>query len=265
MKNAKMKIVLVIILLAAVTALIAGFIIMNGLPEDFRLPIPGQTEQGTVPAASETGASEPDPTIQTQQLVQTEPVRDYIPVEFPLMLENGMLEIESMFDYTGMNPDDDNTEAKNIAAITLVNRSGEYLAEARITLTLSSGQEAEFVVTDLPAGKRVMAFCIDSTVSSYNCDCKDYRVEASFDPDASIQEDRLAVSVEAMTVTVQNLTGAQIPELVIYCRCPLGEDYFGGITYQYPLNNLPANGTATVEAWDCVLGMAEVVRIEINE
>lgn len=258
------KNILVIILVAVVTALIAGFIVLNGLPEGISLP--GITQAGTtLPATAGSDPAQSEDAVQTEQVLHTEPQTEYAALEFPIVLENGNLEIESFFCYTGMNPDDENIESKNIAAISLINRSGEYLDEARITLALTSGAEANFVVTDLPAGKCAMAFCVDSTAATELTGCTEVRCEASFDPDASMQTDRVAVSVEAMTVTVKNLTGSDIPELVIYCRCPLGDDYFGGITYQYPLNNLPANGTATVDAWDCVLGMAEVVRIEIKE
>lgn len=256
MKKKHIKNTLVILLIVVVTALIAGVIVRNGMPESLRLPGVAQTTVPTDDTSTEIPV-ESVPATQLQTEIDT--------LEFPIVLEAGKLEIESLFPYTGLNPDDDNAEAKDIAAITLVNRSGEYLSEARITLILAGGDAVSFEITDLPAGRRVIAFSADSVEAYENTGCTEAGCEATFDAAATMHDDRIAVSVEGMTVNLQNLTGNEIPELVIYCRCPLGEDFFGGITYQYPVNNLPANGSATVDAWDCVLGMAEVVRIEINE
>lgn len=259
MKKRHIKHILVILLIVVVTAAIAAVIVLDGLPEGIQLPGILQTSPQTGDSST---ASSP---IQVESVPGTEPETQSDTLEFPIVLEDGKLEIESLFSYSGLNPDDDNAEVKDAAAITLVNHSGEFLSEARITLVLGSGDVATFAVTDLPAGRRVIAFSTDSVEAHENIGCTEASCEAVFDAAAAMHEDRIAVSVEGMTVNLQNLTGNEIREMVIYCRCPLGEDFFGGITYQYPVNNLPANGSATVDAWDCVLGMAEVVRIEINE
>lgn len=255
MKKHHIRNVLVITLVVLITAAIAAVIVMGGFPEGIRLP-----------GISQTQGYKDDPTEGPSKSVeQTEIQTEVSGMEFPIMLEDGKLEIQSLFAYTGLNPDDENEETRDIAAITLVNRSGAYMAEARITMGLSNGAEAEFIAMDLPAGKRVMAFSTDSVEAPDGTGCTEVRCDAVFDAAASMMAERIAVTVEAMTVTVKNLTGNEISNIVIYCRCPLDEDYFGGIAYQYQINSLPANGTATVDAWDCVLGMAEVVRIEINE
>lgn len=261
MKKFHIRNVLVIILVVLVTAAIAAVIVMGGFPQWLRFPGTQQTQAPTDSLMEDPSAD--SQSVQIESAVQTE--TEFVGMEFPIVLEDGKLEIESLFSYTGLNPDADNVDVKDSAAIVLVNRSGEYLAEVRITMVLSNGEEANFVATDLPAGKRSMVFCADGAVADYDTGCMDVRCEAVFDPAASLEAERIAVSVEAMAVTLRNLTGEEINNIVIYCRCPLGEEYFGGVTYQYEVNSLPANGTATVDAWDCVLGMAEVVRIEINE
>ena len=60
-------------------------------------------------------------------------------------------------------------------------------------------------------------------------------------------------------------TGEELENIVVYCRCPYIDDYFGGLAYRYEVENIPAYGTAEVEAIDCILGEAEVVRIVIGE
>ena len=60
------------------------------------------------------------------------------------------------------------------------------------------------------------------------------------------------------------ITDAVIDEVVVYCHSDLGDQYFGGITYNYTVKSIPANGTAEIDAVDCILGLAKVVRIVVK-
>ena len=40
--------------------------------------------------------------------------------------------------------------------------------------------------------------------------------------------------------------------------------YFGGLTYTYPVENIPAGESVTLQAEECYLGEAAVVRISRN-
>lgn len=248
------KLVTVIIILVAVIAALSVGVLMRDGHDGFGLDNPTAASAESLPEASVSA--------QTEAAAQTEPLKM---LEMPVALENGRLRIESIFPYSGMNPDDENQEVQNVAAITLLNCSGEYLKEARIALILDNGVQANFVITDLPAGRRAVAFCVDSAEIHEHTECMDVSCEAAFDSDASMKPDQVAVSVDGMSIALTNLTDKEIREMVVYCRCPLSEDFFGGITYQYTVNNLPANSSTTVDAWDCVLGMTEVVRIDIKE
>ena len=185
-------------------------------------------------------------------------------VQFPLELENGALTIESLFQYDGINPDCGNEEGKNIASITVKNTSGKYLAEAKIELELGDGTQASFVISHLPAGKSAMAFATDNTAMDSSDICVNADCTALWLEVAELLPETVTVSLDGTTITLKNNTAQEIPELIIYCRSPFDEEYFGGIAYEYTVNNLPANGTTTVEALDCILGLAEVVRIAVN-
>lgn len=188
-----------------------------------------------------------------------------IPVTFPLVLEDGKLEIENVFQFVGFNPDCGDQEGDDIASITVKNTSDTYLERADITLTADDGQVLHFSVTCLPAGKTAMAFSQENALAETDAVYGNITCEAVFDTNASMNDDKISVSIDGSRITLRNKTGKEITELIVYCRCTLGDQYFGGITYTYTVNNLAPYGTAEVDAVDCILGMAEVVRISVNE
>lgn len=209
-------------------------------------------------------------TIQTEPSTALETVASEVPeapggaaVEFPLKLENGSLEIESLFQFDGINPDAGNQQGTNIASILLKNTSDAYLSEANISLTMADGTVLNFTATDVPAGMNAMAFSTENQSIEADAACTGVECKASFADITAIPE-QIEVSAEGTVITLTNTSDQDLKKIVVYCRCPLGEEYFGGITYQYVINDLPAGETATVDAVDCILGMAEVVRIAMN-
>ena len=185
-------------------------------------------------------------------------------VAFPLLVDDGRLEINSLFQFTGINPDCENQEGADIASIVLKNVSDLYLAEAKITLTLLDGTQLNFVVTELPAGASVMAFSTENSVLPADAACLSAACEASFDPTAVTVSDQVTASVDGAQITLTNISGQELSQIVVYCRDTLGEDLFGGTTYSYIVTNLPAGESTVVDVADCILGMAEVVRFVVN-
>lgn len=215
-------------------------------------PAAAATETTAAPTQRQTEAPAPD----------TEPEKG---IQFPVSLENGALELTLLFQYSGINPDCGFQEGSNIAAIELSNTSASYLAQADLALTLADGTVLNFAVTEVPAGRTVMAFCTDNLSVSASPVVTDIACTAKFaDPDVSAGG-KLTTSVEGVTVTVTNTSGEDLNNIVVYCRNLFDQDFFGGVTYQYTINELPAGESTTVEAWDCILGIAEVVRVAVDE
>lgn len=183
-------------------------------------------------------------------------------VEYPVKLENGQLVLENLFQYEGINPDCGLESGRNTAAVTLRNVSDAYLSEAALTLELSDGRTAEFYVTDLPAGKAVNAFAADNAQLEGEVLCVDVRCEASWEPMEETIPEAVSYAVDGITIAITNNTAQEIPELRVYCRDLFGDAYFGGKTQEYTVNNVPANGTVTVEAQSSLMGLIEVVRVE---
>lgn len=186
------------------------------------------------------------------------------PADFPILLENGGLEITSVFRYDGINPDCSNQQGNDITAIEVRNLSDVHLKNAVITMGSSDAGILHFNVSELPSGKAAVVFAAGNDVSDDNTIFGDVLCEADFEPGASVQAEKVSVSVEGTHITLTNKTAAEIHDIDVYCRSVLDDRYFGGVAYSYTINNLPAYGTAEFEAADCILGFAEVVRIDIN-
>lgn len=184
---------------------------------------------------------------------------------FPLALENGKLLLESIMQFDGINPDCGNENGHNIATISLTNRSGIYLKRAEISVTTEDGQLLTFVVTDVPAGKSVMAFATDNAALKKDAVYSEVACNAEFDSGTSMNDTLVQTSVDGTHITVTNITDTAITNLVVYCHCTLGDQYFGGVTYNYTIDNLAVDETAELDAAECILGLAEVVKITVGE
>ena len=255
-KKTGTQIVLVVVLSVFLAALLMMFVVPQML---YRLS--GQESDPELDVAEDIAATE-EATGTEETLPQIAYSQEDV-LDFPAKLEDTKLEIESLFSFSGINPDSGNQECDDLATIMLKNTSEAYLEQAVIRATLLDGTECTFVVTDLPAGKSTMAFATGNEALAQENSCVSLSCEASF---TELEPwDQLSVSTVGTTVTLQNNSGEDLTNIDVYCRDTFGESYFGGITYKHTISSLPANQTATIDVTDSLLGMIEVVRIAINE
>lgn len=184
-------------------------------------------------------------------------------IELPCELENGKLLVQSLFQSSVENPDAGNEIGEDIGSLEILNQSEEYCISAEIKVTVEDGTEIVFTATDIPAGKTAWVFAPDNQSISQDSVCQKIEGTAQFGQ-TSLMEDQVMYSVEDTTITLQNLTENDLTDLSVYCHCLFEDVYFGGRTYCYPVELLPAGGTAVVEAADCFMGTAEVVAIRKN-
>lgn len=184
-------------------------------------------------------------------------------VQFPFLLENGKLEVESIFQFEGINPDCNNLEGTDIAAITVGNISDEYLKNAVIEAFFDDGKKYTFVVDNLPAGKNVIAFVIDNAVLPADAACVELRAETQFEQVTNA--DNVLVSVEGMEVTIENTADEELMGIDVYCRNVFYEQYFGGMAYKYTIEKIPAGESQTITATDSILGVVEVVYVDAKQ
>ena len=185
-------------------------------------------------------------------------------ITFPYELADGKLKAASLFQYSGLNPDCNNEEGEDIAALEIVNQSDEFCESAEIQVVMQDGTELSFKAENIPAGKKIWVFESNNQSIGQNDACKEIQDTSEFG-EASFVKDQVTASVEDTTITIENLTGEEITDLTVRCHCLFEDTYFGGVTYSYPTGRIPAGGQVTVDAADCYMGSAEVVWISKNE
>lgn len=184
-------------------------------------------------------------------------------VVFPAALVEGNIEVESLFQFSGVNPDAQKQEATDVAAIVLKNASGKYLDEATVTATLDSGRELTFVLRDLPDGAAAMTFSVENHSLLETDVCAELTAEAAFREMPG--NDGAEITVEGMTVTVTNTSFEDMNQIDVFYRDVFGEEYFGGVAYIHTIDYLAAGETITFSAEESLLGVIEVVRVAVND
>lgn len=183
-------------------------------------------------------------------------------VQFPYELEDGKVEVLSLFQSSVSNPDSDSSYVENLASLEVVNRSEEHLQEATIEITLDDGEKLTFVLEEIPAGKTVWAFEVNN--KCYELDQKSLKVEceATFAPKTTLMKEQLHIEAEETIVSVKNIGNEVLDNLEFEFHCLFDEVYYGGKTYKYQLDTLIVGEEVSMEVWECYLGIADVVKVE---
>ena len=280
---AKKKLVL-IALGAAVLILAAALLPRTGQTPDAPTAPAVQTQpaetQGTEPILPTEPVetvppvtTEPPAVIQTQPAgtrpVETEPEQTVAPTEapeiFPVLLEDGMLTVQSMFQFSGMNPDADLQFGENIAGLQLVNTSDRHLTVAELAAVLEDGTILSFRAEDVAPGMTVMAFSLEHGSVEDPDRCVEVYGYAEFEEGDPLRSDLVGIQVEGVEITVKNVSGMDLTNLDIICHGLLDGSAFGGRAYTYRITSLASGGSTTVYALDCILGMTQVTRVEPGE
>ena len=236
------------------------------------LPEPSETEPARTTGPAETEPAETEPVrtepVQTQP-VETEPVLTIPPTEapelFPLELEDGMLTVQSVFQFTGMNPDAGLQFGENTAGVQLVNTSELHMTEAEIEVWLTDGTVLTFRAEDVAPGMGVMAFSLEHGALADPAMCADVFGWAEFEEGDPLRSDLVEITVQGVEVTVKNVSGTDLTELDVICHGLLDGSAFGGTAYTYRIPSLSDGASTTILAQDCILGLARVVRVALGE
>lgn len=180
----------------------------------------------------------------------------------PYAPEDGGLAVESIFQYTGENPET-GTMCEDLAAVSVTNRGTRHLDAAELAVTLTSGATLHFAVSDLPAGETAWLFSQEDASCEANPACTAITcTRVSYSDEPPLPADAIGISVEGTAVTVTNRSAAALPALRLFCHCRFDGAFFGGLTYPYETEPLEPGASTTVDAADCYLGEAAVVRAE---
>lgn len=243
-KNRKILILLAVILVLVLIAVGAIVLLTGGSPDETK-------EQSAAGAEASAGNAEEEEEQQRG-------------LQFPYELEDG-LEINSLLTSDLMNPDGDNELVEQLASLEVTNTSEQYLNSAKISVTLEDGTEYLFQIEDLPAGEKTIAFSPENAIYDGTTPCETITAETAFAEGDQLMTESISVSVDGTTVLLTNLTQEELGPVTVICHDSLDEtEYFGGSSYAYETEAIPAGGSVTVEAVDCILGQPAVVRITEN-
>ena len=182
-------------------------------------------------------------------------------LEFPYKLDHNRLRIDSLFQYSGVNPDAQLENGDDIASIQLKNISDQYLESAEISVELDNGTAFSFTVQDIPAGKSVTAFDTANTSYDGKAGVAYIEAQASYNADASIKEDSCAVTKDNQEVQLQNISGDTLNNIQVKYHSILDDMYFGGLSYTATVDSLAVDETTTVDTSEDMLGDVEIVSI----
>ena len=237
-------------------------------------PAPSTEPAQTEPAETEMPATtEPPAVAQTRPAetrpAETEPEQTTAPTEapeiFPVLLEDGMLTVQSIFQFSGMNPDAELQFGENIAGLQIINTSDLHLTEAELAAVLEDGTILSFRVEDVSPGMTVMAFSQEHCSMGDRDRCVEVYGYAEFEEGDTLRSDLVEIQVDGVVITVTNVSGMDLTNLDIVCHGLLDGSAFGGRAYTYQITSLVSGGSTTVCATDCILGMTQVTRVELSE
>ena len=182
-------------------------------------------------------------------------------ISFPYAIDEDRLMVNSLFQSSIENPDCENEYADDIASLEIENQSGKFLESAKITLHMSDDLELNMVIKDIPANQKVWVF--DNMNQSIKGDaiCESIDCEASFLDEDPLIGEQIKIKVKDTKVTLSNQSEETLSGLTVGCHCLFDGVYYGGLTYSYPVDEISPDGKTVIEADDCFLGTAEVVRI----
>lgn len=183
------------------------------------------------------------------------------PLSFPYMFDGDRVAVNSLFQFSGFNPDNKDAEGENIAALEIMNQSEEHLELLKIYVTLDDGTELIFEASDLPSGKKALIFEQDNQSLELDDHCIEIKAESKYEDNSQQMIEGMNIEVEGTEIKITNETENEMSNLLLHCHCLIEDTYFGGLTYTYPITKIQPGDSVTIQADECYLGTADVVRV----
>lgn len=184
-------------------------------------------------------------------------------IVFPCESEDGSLRFSSLIQFSGPNMDADNQVGEDIAGLEVENISDQYIKEVSVQLLMEDGSEYNFLIQDLPAGKKILAMELESQEYDGQTACQQI--------DSSVQKEEITMEEAAFRIEetgsaldITNITEQQIEEAVVYYHCAAGDSYIGGMSGKIAVSKLAAGESFSYEDPDILLGTPQAVGVEIN-
>ena len=243
------------VLLTVVPVLLAGMIWLAVRLGPQTAPTPEQTE------APDSGSTEavPVPTEENPTVEVTE----------PRIVELGDgLKIHYISDYAGIYMEDGSGDVvSDVMMLVLENIADQDLQLARISIEYSNFT-AEFEVTNLPAGEKVVAL----EKNRHPKPAEEYRAIMAkniqfFPKKMSLQEERIRVTGVNGSLEVENISGEDITgDIWIYYKHSASDLLYGGITYRVSVKGgLAAGEKIRVIAGHYMVDSCRILQVDCGE
>lgn len=239
-------------------------------PTSATAPAPAETTS-TAPTETAESTEQPQPTETPAPTSETAPETE-APTEpattlpegiaFPYVLEDGKLEIDSVFQYSGVNVDCNMEDGTDVGAIVLKNLSDTCLESLDLTVTLSDGTVLSFDIRQIPAGAEVWAFEKNNT--RFNMEsCMGISAKAVFHEDGILGVN-LTAETEGYQVTLANTGSTPLHGVTLYCHPILDGILFGGTAYSYEPGELAPGSSTDVLCIECFMGEAAACWADVS-
>ena len=188
-------------------------------------------------------------------------------IDLPYTIEGYDLVIQRVAEYDGIYLEDgSNEEVTDVAMMLLVNTGKEAIEYADITLTYGD-TAVNFVASAIPAGGRAVVQATDrkkmpsGRITGCNAGI------AVLDTLEMSAAEISVVDNGSNTLTVTNLTGADIPTVRVFYKYYMEDDaaYVGGITYTAKIDDLAAGSAVNITPSHYVSGSSKVVMVRTYE
>jgi cytoskeletal protein RodZ len=243
------------VLLTVVLILLAGMIWLAVCLGPQAVPTPEQTE------APDSGSTEavPVPTEEDQTAEATEP---------PVIELGSGLVVRYISGYAGIYMEDGSGDlVTDVMMLLLENTAEEDLQLARISVEYSDFT-AEFEVTNLPAGEKVVALEKNRQPKP---DEKYQAIQAKnvvfFPETMRLQEERIRITGANGSLEVENISGEDITgDIWIYYKHSASDLLYGGITYRVSVKGgLAAGEKIRVIAGHYMVDSCRILQVDCGE
>lgn len=213
-----------ILLLVALAVLLAAIIWIVSILRQQQIPT---LEESNTPLQSEV--------VLPEETTAGQPEEDPV-VSLPIDLGEGLV-IQHIGSYAGMYMEDGTNEpVTDVMMLILENTAEADLQLARIYMEYSTFT-AEFEVTNLPAGEKVVLLEKNRhEATAENHQGIEVKNVIYFPEAMSLQEERIKIEGHDGTLEVTNISGADIPgDIYFYYKHSASDLLYGGITYRVAL------------------------------
>lgn len=183
---------------------------------------------------------------------------------FPYSVDDGSLSLQSVFLSSVFNTDGDGELVENVASISYENTSGKFIRSAALQVTLNSGEQLNFQLTDIPADSSGIAFETSNATCNEQADIQEASAQIEYDDQATLLSDAVTCTTSGTQITVNNVSGADLSQITVFCHCTLDGTLFGGNVFAYSIDTLAAGESTVINATDCIYGDALVVRTSVG-